>query len=76
MDKQVYVIGHQNPDTDSIAAAIAYAGLKRHLGQANVRAAMAGRGSASARARAGRTRSLARAHLASPLRPGGRPQCQ
>ena len=42
MDKQIYVIGHQNPDTDSIAAAIAYAELKRHLGQGNVRAAMAG----------------------------------
>jgi manganese-dependent inorganic pyrophosphatase len=42
MDKQIYVIGHQNPDTDSIAAAIAYAELKRHLGQGNVQAATAG----------------------------------
>lgn len=28
----VYVIGHKNPDTDSIASAIAYAGLKNQLG--------------------------------------------
>lgn len=28
-----YVIGHQNPDTDSICAAIAYANLKQKLGQ-------------------------------------------
>jgi manganese-dependent inorganic pyrophosphatase len=42
MNKQTYVIGHQNPDTDSIAAAIAYAGLKRRLGQKNVKAAAAG----------------------------------
>ena len=37
-----YVIGHKNPDTDSIAAAIAYAELKRSQGQSHVRAAMAG----------------------------------
>ena len=42
MSKQTYVIGHQNPDTDSIAAAIAYAGLKRRLGQEKVTAAAAG----------------------------------
>ncbi|HEY5974653.1 MAG TPA: CBS domain-containing protein, partial [Geobacteraceae bacterium] len=42
MDKQIYVIGHKNPDTDSIAAAIGYAALKRQLGQPNVQAAMAG----------------------------------
>ena len=42
MKKQIYVIGHRNPDTDSIASAIAYAELKRRLGQANVRPAMAG----------------------------------
>ncbi len=42
MDKQVYVIGHRNPDTDSIAAAIAYAELKKRLGQGRVSAAMAG----------------------------------
>ena len=25
MKKQIYVIGHRNPDTDSVASAIAYA---------------------------------------------------
>ena len=29
---EIYVIGHKNPDTDSIAAALAYAHLKRELG--------------------------------------------
>ncbi|MCK8816069.1 manganese-dependent inorganic pyrophosphatase [Natroniella sulfidigena] len=28
----IYVVGHQNPDTDSICAAIAYANLKQELG--------------------------------------------
>lgn len=42
MNKQIYVIGHRNPDTDSIAAAIGYAELKKHLGHGNVLAAMAG----------------------------------
>lgn len=42
MGKQVYVIGHRNPDTDSIASAIAYAELKKRCGQQNVAAAMAG----------------------------------
>jgi len=42
MDKQIYVIGHRNPDTDSIAAAIGYAELKKSLGHDNVLAAMAG----------------------------------
>lgn len=42
MSKTVYVIGHRNPDTDSIAAAIAYAALKRRLGNENVTPAMAG----------------------------------
>ena len=28
--KKVYVIGHKNPDTDSICSAIAYANLKNH----------------------------------------------
>ena len=27
----IYVIGHKNPDTDSISAALAYAALKREL---------------------------------------------
>ena len=42
MHRNIYVIGHKNPDTDSIASAIAYAELKKRLGQSNVRAAMAG----------------------------------
>ena len=42
MDKTVYVIGHRNPDTDSIASAIAYAALKRQTGMAGAVAAMAG----------------------------------
>jgi manganese-dependent inorganic pyrophosphatase len=42
MAKKIYVIGHRSPDTDSIASAIAYAELKKKLGQQNVSAAMAG----------------------------------
>lgn len=42
MEKKIYVVGHLNPDTDSIAAAIAYAELKKKLGQTTVCAAMAG----------------------------------
>ncbi|MBJ6799534.1 putative manganese-dependent inorganic diphosphatase [Geomonas propionica] len=42
MDKQIFVIGHRNPDTDSIASALAYAHLKRALGNERVTAAMAG----------------------------------
>lgn len=32
MTKAIYVVGHKNPDTDSICAAIAYAKLKQRLG--------------------------------------------
>ena len=42
MNNTVYVIGHRNPDTDSIASAIAYAALKRQTGLAEAVAAMAG----------------------------------
>ncbi len=42
MTKTTYVIGHRNPDTDSIASAISYAALKQKLGDSNVVAAMAG----------------------------------
>lgn len=42
MSNTVYVIGHRNPDTDSIASAIAYAALKRQTGMAEAVAAMAG----------------------------------
>ena len=37
-----HVVGHRNPDTDSVASAIAYAAFKRRLGHDNVIAAMAG----------------------------------
>lgn len=36
MDKKVYILGHQNPDTDSICSAIAYADFKRQMGFAAV----------------------------------------
>jgi len=42
MIKTTYVIGHRNPDTDSIASAIGYAALKQMLGDSSVIAAMAG----------------------------------
>jgi manganese-dependent inorganic pyrophosphatase len=42
MSKTVYVIGHRNPDTDSIASAIAYAALKRQTSIPGAVAAMAG----------------------------------
>lgn len=38
----IYVIGHKNPDTDSVVAATAYAELKRALGMTEARAARAG----------------------------------
>jgi manganese-dependent inorganic pyrophosphatase len=42
VEKMIYVVGHKNPDTDSIASAIAYSELKRKQGCVNVTAAMAG----------------------------------
>lgn len=42
--KKIYVIGHKNPDTDSVVSAIAYAGLKRALGEENVVPARGGEG--------------------------------
>lgn len=42
MNKTIYVIGHRNPDTDSIASAIGYAALKVRLGFPHYIAAMAG----------------------------------
>jgi manganese-dependent inorganic pyrophosphatase len=39
---QTIVIGHRNPDMDSVCSAIAYAELKRKLGMPNVVAARAG----------------------------------
>jgi len=41
-DQNIYVIGHRNPDTDSICAALAYARLKQLTGNTNVLAARAG----------------------------------
>ncbi|MBI4716076.1 MAG: putative manganese-dependent inorganic diphosphatase [Nitrospirae bacterium] len=41
-EQPVYVIGHRNPDTDSICAALSYARLKQRLGISNVQAARAG----------------------------------
>ena len=42
MNKDVYVIGHKNPDTDSIASAIAYSKLKNQTGHHNYIAARCG----------------------------------
>jgi manganese-dependent inorganic pyrophosphatase len=42
MHEKIYVIGHRNPDTDSIASALGYASFRQALGQKNVSAAMAG----------------------------------
>lgn len=39
---ETIVIGHRNPDMDSICSAVAYASLKRKLGGESVRAARAG----------------------------------
>lgn len=43
MTEYVYVIGHKNPDTDSICAAISFARLKQQLGLDNVVACRAGK---------------------------------
>jgi manganese-dependent inorganic pyrophosphatase len=43
MEKTVYVIGHRNPDTDSVVSAAAYAALKQAGGQRRVVAARAGK---------------------------------
>lgn len=32
MNEKIYIVGHKNPDTDSICAALAYADLKQRLG--------------------------------------------
>ena len=44
MEKIVFVIGHRNPDTDSVVSAVAYAALKRATGCPEARAARAGKG--------------------------------
>ncbi len=43
MNKTVYVIGHRNPDTDSVVSAAAYAHLKQELGLEGCKAARAGK---------------------------------
>lgn len=43
MVKKVYIIGHRNPDTDSIVSATAYARLKQLLGHSEYVAARAGK---------------------------------
>ena len=43
MKRKTYVIGHRNPDTDSIVSAIAYAELKRQKGLAECYPARAGK---------------------------------
>ncbi|MDR1636901.1 MAG: putative manganese-dependent inorganic diphosphatase [Treponema sp.] len=43
IEKKVYVIGHRNPDTDSVVSAAAYARLKQIQGQNKVSAARAGK---------------------------------
>jgi len=42
MERKVYVLGHKNPDTDSIVSATAYAELKRALGMSEARALRVG----------------------------------
>ncbi|HPS57284.1 MAG TPA: putative manganese-dependent inorganic diphosphatase [Spirochaetota bacterium] len=41
--KKIYVIGHKNPDMDSIVSAIAYAELKKAAGETNIVPARAGK---------------------------------
>lgn len=41
-DKTTIIIGHKNPDTDSICSALGYAALKKAVGEENVMAARAG----------------------------------
>lgn len=40
--EQIYVVGHKNPDTDSICSAMAYAALRRRQGLEGAQAARAG----------------------------------
>lgn len=42
VEPTVYVVGHRNPDTDSVCSAIAFAELKQRLGHGNVLPARAG----------------------------------
>ena len=40
--KKIYVVGHKNPDTDSICSAIAYANLKNQISTREYTARRAG----------------------------------
>lgn len=42
MQEKIFVVGHRNPDTDSVCSALAYAHLRRLQGMANVIPARAG----------------------------------
>jgi len=42
VEKEIYILGHKNPDTDSICSALAYANLKNSLGQKIYRAGRIG----------------------------------
>lgn len=42
MKTPVYVLGHKNPDSDSICSAIAYAELKKQMGYENIKACRLG----------------------------------
>ncbi|NPV29029.1 MAG: putative manganese-dependent inorganic diphosphatase [Firmicutes bacterium] len=42
MEKPIWILGHRNPDTDAICAALAYAELKQALGVAGARAGRVG----------------------------------
>ena len=42
VEDKIYVIGHRNPDSDSICSAIAYAELRHKQGLSGVKAARAG----------------------------------
>ena len=43
MNKNIYVVGHRNPDTDSVVSAAAYAKLKQAQGMADCQAIRAGK---------------------------------
>lgn len=43
MTEKIYVVGHKNPDTDSICAALSFARLKQRMGIQNVVACRAGK---------------------------------
>lgn len=43
MAEKIYIVGHKNPDSDSICAAISFARLKQRMGMENVVACRAGK---------------------------------